>query len=71
MLYATQGCNNVTQFGCATGAIKCIDIAFRCDGQIDCDDGTDESHFFAGCAKCSSKSSSGNLFLFVNILDGN
>jgi hypothetical protein len=61
-----QGCDNVTQFGCAAGAIKCIDLTFRCDGQVDCDDASDESHFFSGCAKCSDRSSSGNILsIFV------
>ncbi|XP_060570175.1 uncharacterized protein LOC132728545 [Ruditapes philippinarum] len=56
------GCDNVTQFGCAAGAIKCIDLTFRCDGQVDCDDASDESHFFSGCAKCSDRSSSGHVY---------
>ena len=33
-------CKPVKEFTCASGA--CVDVEWRCDGEIDCDDGSDE-----------------------------
>jgi len=59
-------CTNGTEFGCGTGSMKCIDIGFRCDGTRDCDDGTDESVYFTGCAESACKS--GTNFLLPTYL---
>ena len=35
------------EFRCADG--QCIDLPWRCDHDVDCDDGSDEQN----CSKCS------------------
>ena len=35
------------EFRCADG--QCIDLPWRCDDDVDCDDGSDEQN----CSKCS------------------
>lgn len=36
-------------FTCQRGAVSCIDEAFKCDCENDCDDGSDESVSYATC----------------------
>ncbi|KAJ8304500.1 hypothetical protein KUTeg_018083 [Tegillarca granosa] len=51
-------------FGCKAGQIMCIDFAFRCDGQADCDDGSDEDALIAGCVTCPNSATTGTSNYF-------
>jgi len=37
------------EFGCATGVVNCVNITVKCDGNIDCEDGSDENPYFTDC----------------------
>ncbi|XP_060575688.1 coadhesin-like [Ruditapes philippinarum] len=42
-------CSSSSTFGCATGVVSCIDITKQCDGNYDCEDGSDENPYFTNC----------------------
>lgn len=43
-----QNCT-ASSFGCKTGSVDCVDIDKKCDGAVDCTDGSDEDPKVAGC----------------------
>ncbi|XP_052100765.1 adhesion G protein-coupled receptor B1-like [Mytilus californianus] len=41
-------------YGCVSGVVNCVTSARRCDGTVDCSDGSDEDLTHAGCVTTCS-----------------